>query len=113
MFEINGSETEQVLNNDIKQTNGTQALTEKDKTIESLENVITEQSGTIESLESQILKLKSEKKEQNDMINKLQYMLDKMLKFATKVRNSRVGKIFFRKQIKELDAGSQDDRDIA
>lgn len=41
------------------------------------------------------------------MLKNSQRMLGSVLNFSEKVRNSKLGKIFFRKQIKELDAGSQ------
>lgn len=61
----------------------------------------------VKELESQVSQLRSEKESQTQMLEKSQRMLNSVLKFSEKVRNSKLGKIFFRKQIKELDAGSQ------
>ncbi len=47
---------------------------------------------------------------QDKQINKLQEMLKTTLKFSEDVRNSLVGKIFFRKRIKELPAGKENER---
>lgn len=62
---------------------------------------------SIEDLQNEIEQLKSEKKSQALLICKLQNMLRTTLKFSERVRNSKLGRFFFRKQIKELDAGSQ------
>ena len=42
--------------------------------------------------------------EKNEIIKRLQEMLSITLNFATKVRNSFLGKIFFKKSIDELQA---------
>lgn len=69
--------------------------------------IITEQKEKIKSQEEQISTQKAKISRRNNQINNLQGMLDTVLQFADTVRSSRVGKLFFRKAIKELPEGTQ------
>lgn len=73
----------------------------KDRGVESLERLIGEK-------DKEIAKLKETINEKNIQITKLQEMLSTVLSFADKVRNSAVGKFFFRKDIKALPSGKAD-----
>jgi uncharacterized coiled-coil protein SlyX len=79
----------------IEEQEGT--IVEQRKTIEEQERTIAEQSQTIET--------------QEEHVQKLQGMLKRTLDFATEVRNSVFGKIFFRKAIKELPSGNEEERE--
>ena len=56
-----------------------------------------------DSLQRENKELGEENLEQQKKIDKLQKMLSKALEFANKVKESTVGKIFFKKPLKELD----------
>lgn len=60
-----------------------------------------------DSKSAEVTRLKEKIEEQDLQISKLQKMLSKVLVFAEKVRNSTVGKIFFRKDIKSLPSGEE------
>ena len=63
---------------------------------------LKEKDEQISELESQKDDLSNKVKKKNETIERLQEMLSITLNFATKVRNSILGKIFFKKSIDEL-----------
>lgn len=73
----------------------------------NLESEKDVQAKIIQDLQDENSRLKIKLETQSTYIDKLQKMLRSTLKFSEKVRSSRLGKIFFRKQLKELDTGSQ------
>ena len=60
--------------------------------------------------DEEIISLSDEINNQKEQISNLQNMLTRVLEFAEKVKNSAVGKIFFRKSIKELPSGEDIER---
>ena len=87
----------------------------KDVCTEGTELRILEASGWQLSSEQKdrIMNSETDKKTidmQNKKIEKLQGMLDRTLKFATDVKKSIFGKFFFRKAIKELPEGNDNER---
>lgn len=68
---------------------------------------ISEQKEQIERQQKQISNQEAKISRRNKQINNLQGMLDTVLQFADRVRNSRVGKLFFRNAIKQLPEGME------
>ena len=75
-----------------KQKDENQKIVEKN-------NKLNEQ---VTGLQNENSGLQKENEELKQKVNVLQKMLSRTLDFCNRVRNSRVGKVFFRKDIKEL-----------
>lgn len=69
--------------------------------------IINEAREQIEDKDKQISSQEAKISRRNKQINNLQGMLDTVLQFADRVRSSRVGKLFFRNDIKQLPEGME------
>lgn len=94
-----------MLKDRIRELEVARRKTEKSQTekIASLTEEVSSLQEENEKLNEENRNLKEENGKQKTQIEKLQSMLGKTLDFAGKVRDSVVGKFFFKKQLQELD----------
>lgn len=99
------SEKNQILNQTEEKNN---CITSQNKKIEKLLNEKQDLEKQLINSNEKYNNINTENIQLKEQVNVLQKMLSKTLNFCNCVKNSRFGRLFFKKQIKELPAPNND-----